>query len=159
MWPCGMPGLQSTDFPRSFAGGGRREGHCEHGGALMPVISNARRTRAMVIYSMGRGRYKQPMQVSERGQYWRRRRDARLDDVCGGSWIGATAWPEPKAWLLCGASGSGPRAEQRESKKLVGEVGVCAKALQHRTGLVSTTRCHDPGITYHAAFWIGSMDC
>ena len=34
-------------------------------------------------------------------------------------------------------------AEQRESK-LVGEVGVCAKALQQRTGLVSTTRCHVP---------------
>jgi hypothetical protein len=31
--------------------------------------------------------------------------------------------------------------EQRESK-LVGEVGVYAKALQQRTGLVGTIRCH-----------------
>jgi hypothetical protein len=45
------------------------------------------------------------------------------------------------AWPLSGASGSGPMAEQRESK-LVGEVGVCAKALQQWTRLVSTTRCH-----------------
>jgi hypothetical protein len=36
------------------------------------------------------------------------------------------------AWPLSGASGSGPTAEQRESK-LVGEVEVCAKALQQRT--------------------------
>jgi hypothetical protein len=49
----------------------------------MPVISNAS-TRAMVIDSMGRGRYTQPIQVSKRGQYWRRRRGARLTDVCGG---------------------------------------------------------------------------
>jgi hypothetical protein len=39
------------------------------------------------------------------------------------------------AWPLCGVSGSQPRAEQRESK-LVGEVGVCAKALQQRAVLV-----------------------
>jgi hypothetical protein len=64
---------QWADFPppRYFAGGGR-ERDCEHGGALMPVISNAI-ARAMVIDSMDRGRYKQPIQVSERGQYWRRR--------------------------------------------------------------------------------------
>jgi hypothetical protein len=49
----GMRGLLWTDFPRYryFAGGGR-EGHCEHVGALVPVINNAS-TRAMVIDSMG----------------------------------------------------------------------------------------------------------
>jgi hypothetical protein len=39
-------------------------------------------------------------------------------------------------------------AEQQASvkqSKLVGEVGVWAKALQQRTGLVSTTRCHVQG--------------
>jgi hypothetical protein len=56
-----------------------------------------------------------------------------------------------------GASGSGPMAEQRESK-LVGEVGVCAKALQQRTGLVSTTRCHVPGFA-HTFGLHPSMDC
>ena len=53
----------------------------------MPVISNAS-TRAMVVDSMVRGRYKQLMQVSERGQYWRRRQqiiNGDADDVCGGS--------------------------------------------------------------------------
>jgi hypothetical protein len=62
--------------------GGGREEHCEHGGALMAVISNAS-TRAVVIDSMGRGRHKQPIQASEPGQYRRRRRGARLNDVCG----------------------------------------------------------------------------
>ena len=45
-----------------------------------------------------------------------------------------------------------PRAEQRESK-LEGEVEVCAKALQQRTGLVSTAWCPDPGFA-HSYFWI-----
>jgi hypothetical protein len=46
------------------------------------------------------------------------------------------------AWPLSGASGSGPRAEQRESK-LVGEVEkVCTKALQQRTGLVKAALQH-----------------
>jgi hypothetical protein len=60
------------------------------------------------------------------------------------------------AWPLSGASGSGPMAEQRESK-LVGEVEVCAKALQQRTGLVSTARCPDPGLahTFGLHPWIG----
>jgi hypothetical protein len=61
-------------------------------------------------------------------------------------WIEAAAWPEPMAWPLFGASGSGPRAAQRESK-LVGVVGVCAKALQQRTGLVRTARCPDPQVS------------
>jgi hypothetical protein len=39
---------------------------------------------------------------------------------------------------------SGPMAEQRESK-LQGEVEVCAKALQQRTGLVCTAGCHVSG--------------
>ena len=51
------------------------------------------------------------------------------------------------AWPLSGASGSGPMAEQRESK-LGGEVEVCAKALQQRTGLVSTAWCPDPGFAH-----------
>jgi hypothetical protein len=40
----------------------------------------------MVVDSVRRGPYKQPIpiQVSERGQYWRSRRNARLNDVCGG---------------------------------------------------------------------------
>ena len=54
------------------------------------------------------------------------------------------------AWPLYDASGSGPRAEQRQSK-LVGALEVCAKALQQRTGLVSTARCPDPGFA-HATF-------
>jgi hypothetical protein len=37
---------------------------------------------------------------------------------------------------LCGASGPHPRAEQRESE-LVGEVGVCAKALLLRSNVNS----------------------
>jgi hypothetical protein len=46
------------------------------------------------------------------------------------------------AWPLSGASDLGPMAGQRESK-LVGEVGVCAKALQQWTRLVSTARYPD----------------
>ena len=64
-----------------------------------------------------------------------------VNDVCGG-WeqqLGPHQWP--------GASGSHPRAEQRESK-LVGEVGVCAKALQQRDVLLGTTRCHFPGFAH-----------
>ena len=67
--PHGILGLFWTDFPRSFAWGGR-EGHCEHVGALAPVIYDAS-TRPMVVDIMRRGPYKQPIQVSERGQYWR----------------------------------------------------------------------------------------
>jgi hypothetical protein len=55
-------------------------------------------------------------------------------------------------WPLSGAPGSGPMAEQRREQrdtKLVGEVEVCAKALQQRTGLVaSTARCPGPGLTH-----------
>ena len=61
------------------------------------------------------------------------------------------------AWPLSGASGSGPMAEQRESK-LVGEVEVCAKALQQRTKLVGTARCPDPaGLAHNFGLhpWIG----
>jgi hypothetical protein len=59
-------------------------------------------------------------------------------------WIGAAAWPEPITWPLCDALGSGPRAEQRGSK-VVGALEVYAKALQQRTRLVSTIRCHVSG--------------
>jgi hypothetical protein len=51
--------------------------------------------------------------------------------------MGAAAWPAPMAWPLCDAPGSHPRAEQR-GYKLVGEVGVCAKALQQRAVLLGT---------------------
>jgi hypothetical protein len=51
-------------------------------------------------------------------------------------------------WPLSGASGSDPRAEQRESK-VVGALEVCAKALQQRTGLVGTIRCHVPGFAHN----------
>ena len=54
------------------------------------------------------------------------------------------------AWPLCGASGSGPGAEQRESK-LVGGVGVCAKALQQWAGLVDTILCHARDATYRVS--------
>jgi hypothetical protein len=55
-----------------------------------------------------------------------------------------------------GASGSDPMAEQRESK-LVGEVGVCAKALQQWTRLVSTARYPDPGLAHNVGLhpWTG----
>jgi hypothetical protein len=43
-------------------------------------------------------------------------------------WIEAAAWPVSMDWPLNGAPSAHPKAEQRESK-LVGEVGVCAKAL------------------------------
>jgi hypothetical protein len=78
--------------------------------------------------------------------------------MCGVRWIRAAAWPASMAWPLSGASGSGPTAEQRESK-LVGEVEVCAKALQQRTGLVSTARCPDPGFvhTFRLHPWIGDV--
>jgi hypothetical protein len=68
---CGVIRLYWAKLPHSFAEGGR-EGHCEHVGALVSVIYNAS-TRPMVIDSMHRGPYKQPIQVSERGQYWYRR--------------------------------------------------------------------------------------
>jgi hypothetical protein len=48
-----------------------------------PVIYDAS-TRPVVVDSIRRGPYKQPIQVSERGQYWHSRRNARLNDVCGG---------------------------------------------------------------------------
>ena len=62
------------------------------------------------------------------------------------------------AWPLYGASGSGPRAEQRQSK-LVGDVGVCAKALQQRAGLLGTTRCHVPGFarSFGLGPWIADV--
>ena len=65
-------------------------------------------------------------------------------------WIGAAAWPEPITWPLCDALGSGPRAEQRESK-VVGalEVCMCEGAAAQRTGLVSTNRCPDPGLAHN----------
>jgi hypothetical protein len=49
-------------------------------------------------------------------------------------------------------------AEQRESK-LVGEVEVWAKALQQRTGLVSTIRCHVSGFVRSFGFgqWIADV--
>jgi hypothetical protein len=69
------------------------------------------------------------------------------------------------AWPLCDAPGSHPRAEQRGSK-VVGALEVCAKALQQRTGLVSTIRCHVPGFARSFALgpWIadvrgGQYDC
>jgi hypothetical protein len=62
------------------------------------------------------------------------------------------------AWPSSDAPGSGLRAEQRESK-LVGEVGVCVKALQQRTGLVSTIRCHVPGfaLSFGLGPWIADV--
>jgi hypothetical protein len=92
----------------------------------------------MVVDSIRRGLYKQPIQVPQHARSWRRRRGVRLNGACacGGS-IEAAAWPVSVAWPLSGASGSGPMAEQRESK-LEGEVEVCTRALQQRTGLVST---------------------
>jgi hypothetical protein len=55
-----------------------------------------------------------------------------------------------------GAPSAHPKAEQRESK-LVGEVGVFTKALQQRTGLVSTARFPDPGPAHNFGLhpWIG----
>jgi hypothetical protein len=61
------------------------------------------------------------------------------------------------AWPLHGASVSHPLAEhQRGSKVVGGEVEVCAKALQQRDGLASTTRCHVAGFTHNFGFnpWI-----
>ena len=73
-------------------------------------------------------------------------------------WIGAAAWPEPITWPLCDAFGSGPRAEQRESK-LEGAVEVCAKALQQRAGFLGTTRCHVPGFAHNFGLdpWIADV--
>jgi hypothetical protein len=130
-----------------------RKGHCEHVGALVSVIYNAS-TRPMVIDSMRRGPYKQPMQVSERGQCWRSRRNARLSEVCGG-WeqqLGPHQWP-----------------------------GRCVAPPAHTRGLISVNlnlwvrweyarrRCSSGGCVvrhysmpfsgYRAFFWIGSMDC
>jgi hypothetical protein len=51
------------------------------------------------------------------------------------------------AWPLYDDSGSHPRAEQCGSK-IVGALEVCAKALQQRTGLVSTIRCHVPDFAH-----------
>jgi hypothetical protein len=57
---------------------------------------------------------------------------------------------------LNGATSAHPKAEQRESK-LGGEIGVCAKARQQRTRLVSTARCPDPGLRHNFGLhpWIG----
>jgi hypothetical protein len=67
-----------------------------HVGALTPVIYDASmRPVVVVVDSMRRGPYKQPIQVSERGQYWCSRRNARLNGVCGG-WkqqLGPHQWP------------------------------------------------------------------
>jgi hypothetical protein len=67
--------------------------------------------------------------------------------VCGGSkqQLGPNQWPGHRSTL---PAQSALRAEQRESK-LVGKVGVCAKAMQQRTRLVSTIRCHDPGLAHN----------
>jgi hypothetical protein len=106
--------------------------------ALVPVIYDASTRAPVVMDSPGRGRYQQPMQVSERGQSWRRRRNVRLYGACGGSkqQLGPHRNCNGLA-VVWRFSGSGPMAEQRESK-LVGEVEVWARALQQRTGLVST---------------------
>jgi hypothetical protein len=95
-----------ADLPRSFAWGGREGHYCEHVGALTPVIYDAS-TRPVVVDSLRRGPYKQPMQVSERGQY----------SVDGS----AAAWPASMDWPLNGAPSAHPKAEQRESK-LEGEM-------------------------------------
>jgi hypothetical protein len=56
-WRSGVACLDCNDngpnflIPHSFAGGGR-EGHCEHVGTLMPVVSHVS-TRAMVVDGMG----------------------------------------------------------------------------------------------------------
>jgi hypothetical protein len=52
--------------------------------ALVPAIYDAS-TRAVVIDSMGWGRCQQLIQVPQHAQSWRRRRDVRLNDTCGGS--------------------------------------------------------------------------
>jgi hypothetical protein len=64
-------------------------------------------------------------------------------------------------WPLCDASGSYPRAEQRESK-LVVEVGVWTKALQQRAVLLGvrhlgTTRCHFSDIERILLDWIHGL--
>jgi hypothetical protein len=92
----------------------------------------------MVVDSIRRGPYKQPIQVPQHARSWRRRRGVRLDDACGGSkqQLGPHQWP--RRCLALRAQVQWPMAEQRESK-LEGEVEVwCAKALQQRTRLVST---------------------
>jgi hypothetical protein len=65
--------------------------------------------------------------------------ECMLCAVCGGSkqQIGPHQWPGRRSTLPAQAWGLGS-----VNRKLVGEVGVCAKALQQRTRLVSTIRCH-----------------
>jgi hypothetical protein len=48
----------------SLVGWSSREGHCEHVGALKPVIYDAN-TRPMVVDSIRPGPYKQPIQVPQ----------------------------------------------------------------------------------------------
>jgi hypothetical protein len=106
----------------------------------------------MAVVSMRRGPYKQPIQASERGQYWRSRRGARLNNVCGG-WeqqLGPHQWPG-----RCVTPPAHTRGLSSVDLNLwVGEVGVCAKALplQQRAVrvvvLLGTTRCHFPGIAH-----------
>jgi hypothetical protein len=74
-------------------------------------------------------------------------------------WIEAAAWSASMAWPLSGASGSGPMAEQRESK-LVGGAGgsMCEGVAAAGARLVSTAwRCPDPGLahTFGLHPWIG----
>jgi hypothetical protein len=73
-------------------------------------------------------------------------------------WMGAAAWPASMDWPLNGAPSAHSKAEQRESK-LVGEEEVCAKALQQRTGLVSTIRCHVSGFVRPVGLgpWVGDV--
>jgi hypothetical protein len=70
----------------------------------------------------------------------------------------AACRPASMAWPLNGAPSAHPKAEQRESK-LKGEIGVCAKALQQRTRLVSTIRCHVSGFvrSFGLGPWIADV--
>jgi hypothetical protein len=115
-------------------------------GALALVIYDAS-TRPMVVDSMRRRPYKQPIQASERGQYWCSRRGARLNDVCGG-WeqqLGPHQWPGRCVTLPAahtrGLSSVNPNLRARLEY-------ICAQARQQWTGLVSTARFPDLGLRH-----------
>ena len=76
--------------------------------------------------------------------------DARLNDIYGGleQQLGPSQWPGRCAALPAQVRGLSSVNPNPSLWVASGEVGVCAKALQQWTGLVSTSRCHAPGLAH-----------
>jgi hypothetical protein len=105
-----------------------------------------------VVYAEDRTRSRYRF-LSMPGLGWRRRRDVRLNDACGGSkqQLGPHQWPGRCLTLRAQAQWL-----SNVNPNLLGsEVEVCAKALQQRTRL--NKHCLMPGSRSRAYFGIASM--